>query len=221
MVLSNDIFVNSRENVSAYLKVIQRIGKVKGYSPMNDNTINDDIGFCLEGNSNGIEFMLYDIESLLRDQLDEADHGRKQLKFMTKKTEGILRAEVRLTESKTIHAYTDESTASEQLMALLDKRKEIFLENFIRVIPFGDFYKKETAVEIIKKDVSDLRLRRRMIRLLELIPEKKSLLLAQKALNYREIDHIMDKFAEIYLSPITVSKRHDIKYLENLYSFIL
>jgi hypothetical protein len=60
-----------------------------------------------------------------------------------------------------------------------------------------------------------------MIHLLALLPEKKSLLLAQKALNYREIDLVLDKFAEINLSPVTISKRHDEMYLKNLYDYFI
>ena len=69
--------------------------------------------------------------------------------------------------------------------------------------------------------MKDIPLRRRMIRLVALIPEKKSLLLAQKELNYRRIDKVMDMFAAIDLSPVTLSKRHDVKYLENLYVYII
>ena len=63
-------------------------------------------------------------------------------------------------------------------------------------------------------------LRRRMLRLVALIPEKKSLLLAQKALNYRKIDDVMETFAKINVSPITISKRHDVKHLKCLYSYL-
>ena len=59
-----------------------------------------------------------------------------------------------------------------------------------------------------------------MLRLVELIPEKKSLLLAQKALNYRRIDDVMDMFAAIDLSPAIISKRQDIKKLDNLYKYM-
>jgi hypothetical protein len=59
-----------------------------------------------------------------------------------------------------------------------------------------------------------------MLRLVDLIPEKKSLLLAQKALNYRRIDKVMEEFFRIEVTPITISKRHDIKKLDNLYEFM-
>jgi hypothetical protein len=59
-----------------------------------------------------------------------------------------------------------------------------------------------------------------MLRLLDLIPEKKSLLLAQKVLNYRRIDKVMKAFFDIEVAPITISKRHDIKKLDNIYNYL-
>ena len=59
-----------------------------------------------------------------------------------------------------------------------------------------------------------------MLRLLDLMPEKKSLLLAQKALNYRRIDKVMKAFFDIEVAPVTISKRHDIKKLDNLYEYM-
>ena len=75
-------------------------------------------------------------------------------------------------------------------------------------------------MEIIKREVADRTIRRRMLRLVELIPEKKSLLLAQKALDYRRIDEVMELFETIDLSPVTISKRHDVKKLDNLYNYL-
>lgn len=57
-----DMDVSARTNVLAYLKVIRRIGRVKGFSPACYECFGDDASFCLGGNSNGIDFMLYDLE---------------------------------------------------------------------------------------------------------------------------------------------------------------
>jgi len=105
-------------------------------------------------------------------------------------------------------------------VVLTKKRQRIFLDTFARIVPFGNFYKKGTATEIIRKEIKDTIMRRRMLRLLALIPEKKSLYLAQKAMNCRNIEKVMDAFAKIDLSPVTISKRHDVKHMENLYSFL-
>jgi len=37
----------------------------------------------------------------------------------------------------------------------------------------------------------------------------------------RDIERIMDSFAEIKLSPVTIGKRLDAKHLRNLYSYFL
>lgn len=77
----------------------------------------------------------------------------------------------------------------------------MFFDTFTRIIPFGDFYKKDRVAEIIRREVDDSALRRKMLRLAALILEKKSLHLAQKAMNCRNIEKIMDAFANINLLP--------------------
>ena len=79
----------------------------------------------------------------------------------------------------------------------------------------------DAAAEIVRSEVKDSIMRRRMLRLLTLIPEKKSLHLAQKAMNCRDVEKVMEAFTKIHLSPVTIAKRHEIKYLENIYSHFL
>ena len=193
---------------------------MKGFSPVRYECFENVDSFCLEGNSNGIEFMIYDLEGLYR-QLNENDIKHKKLKSMIRESEGILRAEVRLTKTKTVRIYADKEDISAQIIALSEKCQDIFLEIFERIIPYGDFYKKGKAEEMIRAEIKDDRLRRRMLRLVELIPEKKSLYLAQKTLNCRNMEKVVEAFARINLSPITISKRHEIKHLRSLFSYFL
>lgn len=220
MILCADIDVHNRENVLAYLKVLQRISRVKGFSPSSYDCFDDSDSFCLDGNSNGIDFLLYDLESYVEKRHREARDGRKKLKWMLKESEGILRAEVRLTKPKAIRDYTDAAEVSGQIVKLSEKCQDMFLDTFTRIIPYGDFYKKNKAIELIRREVEDSTLRRKMLRLVALIPEKKSLYLAQKAMNYRNMEKVMKSFAKINLSPVTISKRQDVKHLENLYSYL-
>ena len=221
MRLVMDINVGTHDGVAAYLKVFRRINRVKGFSPFSYEYFEDVDSFCLDGNSNGIEFMIYDLEGLYRKQFREGDIGRKRFKELIKESEGILRTEIWLAKTKAVRAYAGEEDIFRQIINLSEKRQDIFLEIFVKIIPFGDFYKKGKAEEIIRSEIKDTRLRRRMLRLLELIPEKKSLYLAQKAMDCRNIDKIMNAFAEINLSPVTISKRHNVKYLRSLYSYFL
>lgn len=91
------------------------------------------------------------------------------------------------------------------------------MDTFSHVIPFGDFYKKDKAMEIVRKEVEDAVLRRKMLRLLALIPEKKSLHLAQKAMNCRDIQKVMEMFAKINVSPVTISKRQKLSCQKSFY----
>lgn len=221
MSLITDIDVGSRNNVLAYLKVLQRVGKVKGFSPTSYDGIDENSSFCLSGNSNAIDFLLYDLEQSFTDQLRENGMGHKEIKSASSYTQGILRAEVKLTKPKAVRAYTNAEDTAGQIVELMKDRQQIFLDTFARIVPFGDFYKKDAAVEIIWKEVKDAIMRRKMLRFLTLIPEKKSLLLAQKAMNCREVEKVMIAFAKINLSPVTLSKRSDIKKLGNLYSYLM
>lgn len=221
VTLTLDINVGSREKVSDYLKVIKRIGKVKGFSPITYDCFDEKASFCLSGNSNDTDFLLYNLEAAVMGQLRDADAGRKQLQSANERTKGILRAEVRLTKPKAIREYADATDVADQITKVMKNSAEIFMETFARVVPFGDFYKMDAAVEIIRSEVKDNTMRRRMLRLLALIPEKKSLHLAQKEMNCRDVDKVMEAFTKIHLSPVTISKRHDVKRLENLYSYFL
>lgn len=199
-----NIDVGDRKSVSAYIRVMQNIGRVKGYSPPRNKhggQCDSKHSFCLEGNSNGIGFTTYDSEAV----------------FKRKDAKGMLRLEVSLMKNKAIRKYANETDTPKQLEHLALNSRNIFLEIFVHVVPYGDYYKKNDAVKIITENVPKRKLRMKMLKLLELIPEKKSLHLAQKAMNDRNIDKIMKLFEQLNLSPITISKRHNVNYLDTLY----
>ena len=221
VTLTVDIDVDSREKVSDYLKVLQRIGKVKGFSPVDYDCFDSKASFCLSGNSNDIDFLLYDLEAATVGQLRNADAGRKQLQSASMQTKGILRAEVRLTKPKAVREYADATDVASQIVELMKNSADAFMETFARVVPFGDFHKMDAAVEIVRSEITDSIMRRKMLRLLSLIPDKKSLHLAQKARNCRDVEKVMESFTKIHLSPVTIAKRHEIKYLDNIYSYFL
>lgn len=221
VVLTSDIDVQSRENVSAYLKVFQRIGKVKGFSPVSYDCFDKGTSFCLEGNSNGVEFLTYDLEKAMLEQMRTKSSEKKRLRSMLEKTKGILRTEVRLTTSKAITSYTNTADTAEQISEIADKCKDVFFEVFAQIVPFGDFYKKDKAVDIIRSNVDNRVLRRKMLRLIALIPEKKSLWLAQREMVCRDMDSVMKEFVKIGVSPVTIGKRSEVKQLQNIYSYLL
>lgn len=206
-----NINVGDKKSVSAYIKVLQNIGKVKGFKLKYDKNgkknknIDDDLSFDLAGNSNGVEFTAYD----------------KEGQSKKKEAKGILRVEVRLTKQKSISKYTDETITAKQIKKLAPNSRNIFLDFFTDIVPYGNYYKKKEAVKLVEDNISKQKHREKMLQLIELVPKKKSLYLAQKEMNDRNIDKIMEMFAEINVSPVTISKRHNIKNLKSLYSYLL
>ena len=125
--------------------------------------------------------------------------------------------EVRLKKQKSI---TDETVIAKQIKKLAPNSRKIFLDFFTDIVPCGNYYKKKEAVKLIEDNISKQKHREKMLRLIELVPKKKSLYLAQKEMNDRNIDKIMEMFAEINVSPVTISKRQKISSLKNLYSYL-
>ena len=150
MGIITNINVHERSKAATYLKILQKLGKVKGYSPSKHYSLDNDISFNLTGNSNGIDFMIYDLEKLLKSQ-QNTEEKRKELKSITEKSQGILRAELWFTSSKSVQNFTTETIASEQIAELLKNSEEIFFTTVMRIIPVGDFYKKDKAIEVIQK----------------------------------------------------------------------
>lgn len=209
VAIITDIDVGGRDEVTSYIGVLKRIRQVKGYSPTYYNMIPDSIGLCLRGNSNGVEFMIYDLERCL------SEIGANSVEYR-----GTLRAEVHITKQKTITHLTDTSDTALQLSRIVGNASGVFLEVFSRIVPYGDYYKKKQACELVRQKVKDKRLSRLMLKLIDLIPEKKSLLLAQKALNSRKVDDVMGEFARIGVSPVTISKRCNCANLNDILSLI-
>lgn len=211
-----------KENVSAYIRLMHKIGKVKGFSAKYSildyaaGYIKKENSFDLEGKTNGIAFTIYDKEADLKDK------GKKE---KAKKAEGILRAEVRLKKRKAVLEALrefddpDTLTTEEQITLVSKKCKQIFGATFVAIVPFGDYYKLKDAEQIVGTANLSAKRKDKMLRLLKLVPEKKSLYLAFKALNVRNRDNILVWFAELNVSPITISKREDLKYLKNLYYY--
>ena len=220
MTVVADINVGNSKMITEYLKVLKRIGRVKGFSVVGYDCFDNNMSFCMEGNSNSIDFLLYDLKSTLVNQLRQAGIRRKELKSVVEGSEGVLRSEIRLTKPKAIRSYAKAHDIAGQIAELSEKSKDVFWETFTRIVPFGDFYKKDEAVQIIQRDVKDNVMRRKMLRLVELIPEKLSLYLAQKAMECRNMEKVVEAFAKINLSPVTISKRQDAKGMENLYTYL-
>jgi hypothetical protein len=150
--------------------------------------------------------------------INEYQDAKKEI---SKITRGILTIEVRLTTQKAIRDYTNHDVTADRIFELATKSGVIFANTIIDIIPYGRFYKKPHAVQIVEESVKNNSMRRKMKKLLEHIPKQKSLLYAQKKMGDRNMDDIMQEFRVIDVSPVTLSKRHGVDELENLYDYLM
>lgn len=210
------------KNVSSYIRLMYKIGKVKNFVPKYTKSdfetkhINKKHSFDLKGKTNGIEFTAYD---------KEADFKKAGKRNKAEKAKGILRIEVRLTTRKSVKKVletftTDQSLWTEEEFQLLAEHStEIFWSRMAQIVPFGDFYRlKETEQRILDSDLKPKK-KEKMLCLIRLIAKRKSLYQALKEVNVRKSEEILLWFAKINVSPITISAREEIDFLENLYSY--
>lgn len=141
-VLICDIDTGSRESVCSYIKVLNRIRMVKGYSPAEFFETDEQTSFSLEGNSNGVCFTVYSLESHMQ-----------RYNASSKQFAGILRSEVHLTKQKAISEITGSSETVCRIMEIVEQAEAIFRSVFYHIVPRGNFYKKSRACEIVRQTV--------------------------------------------------------------------
>lgn len=211
-----------KKKVPEYISLMHKLGKVKGFSSKYNKSdyasgrSNKKTSFDLKGKTNNIEFTIYDKEADLIEQN----------KFkLAEKAKGILRIEIRLTKRPAIknalanYTRNISLTSEEEFTLLALNCQQTFFEWFVKVIPCGNFYTLKEAEKLIFKHELKKSKREKMFRLINLIPVKKSLYLAAKELNVRNLDELLRCFADINVSPITISKHKKITFLPNLYNY--
>jgi len=221
--LAKNLKLGSQDIVTAYIKFLHNIKRVKGFAPKyskNDFDYDTNLSFDLEGKTNGVDITAYDKAAAIKANMMNMEFKQKEISRRLEQAEGMLRIEVKLTSQKVIREYTYEDDTENQIIKLCKNCDVIFRVNLNSVVPFGDIYKKDKAVEIIEANIADKKLKKKMLLLLELIPKKKSLYLAQKEMNDRNMKYIMRIFDEINLCPVTISKRQDIKSLKCLHTLL-
>lgn len=212
-----------KKNVPAYIRLMHKLGKVKNFSSKYSKTdyssgkIDKVASFDLKGKTNGVEFSVYD---------KEADLKSKGKADKTQKAKGILRVEIRLGTKKSLQQalsiFTDctDLTTEEQFVLLASNSREIFGIWLAKILPYGNFYHLKDAEDIIYASDFNQKRKEKMIQILRLTPKKKSLYQAMKELKIRDSNEVLLWFAELNVSPITISRREKADFFKNLYEFL-
>ena len=136
--------------------------------------------------------------------------------------------EVQLKHRSAIAKYfPKDMTNTELIKAAVNRSQEIIGNIVFKVIQPGDYYKLPDAIKLVKSDVDKKKLRRRMIRLLELTADKHSVARAKevmlkedKTLSEKSFRNLLKEFQGLNLNVVTLGRRCEFNKLDGLNTLI-
>jgi hypothetical protein len=215
-----DVHLPDSKTAESYIRVLHKIGMVKNFLRVQYGKkgcgASKDHAFVLMGKSNGIVFAAYTSKSR------SSHFGGEPIwkPLILDQNRNSLRFDVLLKTQKAIRAFTYYDYAQDRITDLADTIDKPFKTVFQSIIPYGEFHKLPAAIKIVEKEIENKSLKAKMIKLMTLIKEKKSLLMAQREMFDRNIESIMNEFRKIDLSPVTISKRQEESQLGCLYKLM-
>lgn len=215
-----NVNVGSSENVRAYINLLYRCDKRKGYKVIGLECPDFDStkGYTARNDIAGTEISFYDKQKQLEQrQYDDSERAS-----------GILRIELRLTKSKAVKERTEGCINNHERIAYCigNSRREI-LGVVRQLIPDGDYYTMKEARAIVRKSVKSQKLRERMLEMLKLTKKLGSIRLAKKEIRDKDpkIKHeyfnmMMEEFENIGVNPVVLDKKSGVSTLPNLFTFL-
>lgn len=213
-----NVDVGSPENVTQYIKQLYKINMRKSYKirGLRNTAINKTVGFTTEYEQDGTELAVYNKKHQLEDALGiPADEYKN-----------ILRIEFRLKKQSTINKYVDDTLSNTgKILSLIENGKDIIKTVLPKLLPGGDYYKLDKAIDIVYELEKDTRLRRTMEQFLRLTAEKHGLKSARAAMKSvgitdRYITRLLKSFEEIEVNPVALKKNSKQKFLPSLYRYL-
>lgn len=213
-----NVDVGSPENVTQYIKQLYKTNMRKSYKirGLRNTAINKTVGFTTEYEQDGTELAVYNKKHQLEDALGiPADEYKN-----------ILRIEFRLKKQSTINKYVDDTLSNTgKILSLIENSKDIIKTVLPKLLPGGDYYKLDKAIDIVYELEKDTRLRRTMEQFLRLTAEKHGLKSARAAMKSvgitdRYITRLLKSFEEIEVNPVALKKNSKQKFLPSLYRYL-
>lgn len=213
-----NVDVGSPENVTQYIRQLyktnmRRSFKIRG---LKNPDINKNAGFTATNEDEGLELAAYNKKHQL-----EAELG-----IPAQEHENILRIEFRLKKESTIDKFTNNSYSNdEKIIDLIQRSKNIMLAALPMLLPDGDYYKLNNAIDIVHDRIKSYRLRDCMELILRLTADKHGLKSARKAMRKAGvagnlISDAIAAFNDIGVNPVTLKKNAKVKFLPSLYKYL-
>ena len=211
--------VGTSESVREYIYLLYRSEMKKGYKILSDDTPDFDVNksFTVRNNDEGIEVSFYDKKKELEQHNCEAENA-----------EGILRVELRILRRKPLERQTPDCATNRERIACCmraSRRKIVGIAHTLLLD--ADYYPYKKACGIVKKQVENKMLRKRMLDMLKLTKKEFSVRKAKEKLfelhpklKHEYYNMMIEKFESIGVNVVTLDKYSDVKFLPSLFGYL-
>lgn len=213
-----NLYVDSPENVAAYIGLMYKTQKKKSFKVcgLGNKKIDKSRSYTARRDSD-TEIAIYDKQKAL---IDWGDDEAEQ-------AVGILRIELRLLNRSTVDLYAPVGNNVDRIVHCARISRNVitdFMEGFCMN---ADYYKLDKAEQLIDEMVASRKMRERMKLMIKRTAElhgiknaKKSLTGNNKVMSHIYYNKMMEEFVSIGVNVVTLAKNGGIGYMPSLFRYI-
>ena len=191
----------------------------KGYKILSDDSSDFDVNksYTVRNIDEGLEVSFYDKKKELEQHNCEAENA-----------EGILRVELRILRRKPLERQTPAcSTNRERIASCMQASRSKIVGIAHTLLLDADYYPYKKACDIVKKQVANKKLRKRMMDMLKLTKKEFSVRKAKEKLfelhpklKHEYYNMMIEKFESIGVNVVTLDKDSEVKFLPSLFRYL-
>lgn len=211
--------VGTSEMVREYIYLLYRSEMKKGYKVLTGNSPDFDVSksYTVRNGDEGLEVSFYDKKKELEQRNCEADNA-----------EGILRVEFRILRKKALERQIPNCTTNrDRIECCMRESRSKIIGIAHKLLLDADYYPYKKACDIVKKQVANNKLRKRMLDMLKLTKKEFSVRKAKEKLfelhpklKHEYYNRMIKEFENIGVNVVTLDKDSEVKSLPSLFEYL-
>lgn len=211
--------VDTSENVREYIYLLYRSEMKKGFKILSDDSPDFDVNksYTVRNNDEGVEVSFYDKKKELEQHHCESENA-----------EGILRVELRILRRKPLERHTSECATNRDRIACCMRASRSKIVGIAHTLLLdADYYPYKKACDIVKKQVANKKLCKRMLDMLKLTKNEFSVRKAKEKmfelhpkLKHEYYNSMIKEFENIGVNVVTLDKDSEAKFLPSLFEYL-
>lgn len=214
-----NVKVDNDDNVREYISLMYRSEMKKSYCILADDSPDFDISrsCTVRNKTEGLEVSFYD----KKEELEQRNEVSEQ-------AEGILRVELRILKRKPLELQTPECMTNRDRVAhCMNASRNSILNMAHKLMLNADYYPYKKACARVKKLIASKKLRKRMLDMLRLTKEERSVRKAKERLlklhpkiRHEYFNNMIAQFEHIGVNVVTLDDDSEMKLLPSLFKYM-